>query len=115
MKKLLLQGMGLVLAAGLMTGCQSALQTASGKPEIKVYQTNVNDSQTVATLYFRDKGYTLAKVDEMGLSRPVKENDMVFEKPHRQATNLIGVRSCSRVLVSIDNTREDGITVLRGD
>ncbi|WP_040550249.1 hypothetical protein [Pedosphaera parvula] len=115
MKKLLIQGVGLVLLAGFIAGCQTALETATGKPEIRVYQSNVNDIQTVTTLYFRDKGYTPAEVDEMGLSRPVRENDMVFERPHHQATNLIGVPSASRILVSIDTTPEDGVKVLRGE
>jgi hypothetical protein len=113
MKKILIQGTGLALLLGLMTGCQSAMNTASGRPEINIHQASVSDIQSTATSYFRRQGYIVARPDALGTVRPLKTTDMAFERPNWQPSNLLGIPSCSRILITI-NPESDGSKRLEG-
>jgi len=113
MKNLLIQGTGLALLVGLMTGCHTTLDTATGRPEIKLRYASDSDIKNAATSYFTRQGYIVGRSDAVGQARPLKTTDMVFEKPQWQPTNLLGIPSCSRIFIAI-NTQNDGSKLVDG-
>lgn len=116
MKKLLIHGTALASLMILITGCHTSnLQTATGKPLLKVYQTDIKGFQAMATKHFKDRGYTPADVDFLGVpGTTVKVDDLVFERPNRQASSFIGSPSCARVYIHLQKTA-GGYVAVSGD